>query len=70
MTYRALNKNEQECEQVLGVNGATTMPLGIGTIQIKVEDDLNELHIIHLYDVHHLPEAPVNIFVPQVFIQQ
>ena len=46
------------------------MPLGIGTLQIQVEDDLNEVHTLHLQDVMHLPDAPLIIFVPQVFIQQ
>ena len=40
VSYEALTKPEQECEQVLGVNGATTKPLGIGTVKIKVEDNL------------------------------
>ena len=43
---------------------------GIGSIRLHIEDDLNDIHTIHLYDVWYLPEAPINIFVPQVFSQQ
>ena len=43
-------------------------PQGIGSVQL--EDDLNDIHTIHLHDIWYLPEAPINIFVPQVFSQQ
>ena len=33
-------------------------------------DDLNDIHTIDLHDVRYLLEAPINIFVPQVFSQQ
>ena len=45
-------------------------PEGIGSIQLRIEDDLNDIYTIHLHDVRYLPEAPINIFVPQVFSQQ
>ena len=43
---------------------------GIGSIRLRIEDDLNDIHTIHLHDVRYLPEAPINIFIPQVFSQQ
>ena len=45
-------------------------PLGVGTVHVHVEDDLNARHTIDLNDVMHMPHAPINILVPQVFIQQ
>ena len=45
-------------------------PQGIGSIQLRIKDDLNDIHTIHLHDFQYLPEAPINIFVPQVFSQQ
>ena len=46
------------------------MPEGIRSVRLRVEDDLNDIHTIHLHDVWYLPEAPINIFIPQVFSQQ
>ena len=37
---------------------------------IKIEDDLNHVHALEIQDVRHMPEIPLNIFVPQAFIQQ
>ena len=64
-----LDKEEQEHEQVLGVNGATSKPKQIGTINIKIKDDLNNVHPLELNEVRHLPDAPLNIFI-FILIQQ
>ena len=45
-------------------------PFGVGTIRVQIEDDLNAKHMIELHDVVHMSDAPINILVPQVFIQQ
>ena len=45
-------------------------PKGVGTIKLKVEDNLNDVHKIYLQDIQFLHKAPINIFVPQVFAQQ
>ena len=55
---------------MLGVNGKTIKPIGIGTVLLKIEDDLNHVHALEIQDVRHMPEIPLNIFVPQAFIQQ
>ena len=55
---------------MLGVNGKTIKPIGIGTVLLKIEDDLNHVHALEIQDVRHLPQIPLNIFVPQAFIQQ
>ena len=52
------------------MSGEAVAPQGIGSIRLRIEDDLNDIHTIHLHDVRYLPEAPINIFVPQVFSQQ
>ena len=52
------------------MSGEAVAPQGIGSIQLRIEDDLNNIHTIHLHNVWYLPEAPINIFVPQVFSQQ
>ena len=44
--------------------------IGIGTVLLKIEDDLNHVHALEIQDVRHMPEIPLNIFVPQAFIQQ
>lgn len=69
-TYRRLSKHEQEQDKVVGVNGDTIKPVGLGTVVLKLEDDLNQVHSLELHDVRHMPDAPLNILVPQVFIQQ
>ena len=69
-SYRLLTREERKQEALLGVNGETVMPLGIGTVPLKLEDDLNDIHVIELRDVRHLPSAPLNIMVPQVFVRQ
>ena len=70
ISYRALSLQERKNDQVLGVSGEAVAPQGIRSVQLKIEDDLNNIHTIHLLDVRYLPEAPINIFVPQVFSQQ
>ena len=52
------------------MSGEAVAPQGIGLIRLRIEDELNDIHAIHLHDVRYLPEAPINIFVPQVFSQQ
>ena len=69
-SYRRLSHEEQERDKVLGVNGKTIKPIGMGTVLLKIEDDLNHVHALELQDVRHMPEIPLNIFVPQAFIQQ
>ena len=69
-SYRRLSREEQEQDKVLGVNGKTIKPIGIGTVLLKIEDDLNHVHALEIQDVRHMPEIPLNIFVPQAFIQQ
>ena len=68
--YCSLSPQERKNDQVLGVSGEAVAPQGIGSIQLRIEDDLNDIHTIHLHDVRYLPEAPINIFIPQVFSQQ
>ena len=68
--YRPLSLQERKNDQVLGVSGDAVSQQGIGSIRLRVEDDLNNIHTIHLHDVRYLAEAPINIFVPQVFSQQ
>ena len=70
MSYHVLSPQERKNDQVLGVSGEMVAPQGIGSIRLRIEDDLNGIHTIHLHDVRYLPEAPINIFVPQVFSQQ
>ena len=70
ISYRVLSPQERKNDQVLGVSGEMVAPQGIGSIRLRIEDDLNDIHTIHLHDVQFLPEAPINIFVPQVFSQQ
>ena len=52
------------------MSGEAVAPQGIGSIQLRIEDDLNDIHTIHLHDVWYLPEAPINIFIPELFFQQ
>ena len=61
---------ERKNDQVLGVRGEAVAPQGIGSIRLRIEVDLNDIHAIHLHDVWYLPETPINIFIPQVFSQQ
>ena len=70
ISYRALSPQERKNDQVLGVSGEVIAPQGIGSIRLRIEDDLNNTHTIHLLNVWYLPEAPINIFVPQVFSPQ
>ena len=55
---------------MLGVNGKTIKPIGIGTVLLKIEYDLNHIHTLEIQDVRHMPDIPLNIYVPQAFIQQ
>ena len=55
---------------MLGVNDKTIKPIGMGTVLLKIEDDLNHVHALEIQDVRHMPEILLNIFVPQAFIQQ
>ena len=68
--YGSLSPQERKNDQVLGMSGEAAAPQGIGSIRLRIEDDLNNIHTIHLHDVQYLPEAPINIFIPQVFSQQ
>ena len=68
--YCSLSPQERKNDQVLGVSGEAVAPQGIGSVWLRIEDDLNDIHTIHLHDVQYLPEAPINIFVPQVLSQQ
>ena len=70
VSYHVLTKDEQERGQVFGISGTMMKPLGIGSVQVLVEDDQSNVDTLHLHEVHHLPSLPINIFVPQVFIQQ
>ena len=69
-SYHRLSRQEQEQDKVLGVNGKTIKPIGIGTVLLKIEDDLNHVHTLEIQDVRHMLDIPLNIFVPQAFIQQ
>ena len=55
---------------MLGVNGKTIKPIGMGTVLLKIEDDLKHVQALEIQDVRHMPEILLNIFVPQAFIQQ
>ena len=68
--YRSLSPQERKNDQVLGMSGEAVAPQGIGSIQLRIEDDLNDIHTIHLHDVRYLLKAPINIFIPQLFSQQ
>ena len=70
ISYRVLSPQERRNDQVLGVSGEAVAPQGIGSIRLHIEDDLNDIHTIHIHDVRYLLEAPINIFVLQVFSQQ
>ena len=69
-SYHRLSCEEQEPDKVLGVNGKTIKPIGMGTVLLKIEDDLNHVHALEIQDVRHMPEILLNIFVPQALIQQ
>ena len=70
ITYKPLSKEDQKKEQVLGINGDMTKPLGVGTVHLSIEDDLNTWHTIELHDVMYMPHALIIILFPQVFFQQ
>ena len=62
--------SRKEEQPSFGVSGEAVAPQGIGSIRLKIEDHLNNIHTIHLHEVQYLPEAPINIFIPQVFSEQ
>ena len=68
--YHRLSREEQEQNKVLGVNGKTIKPIGMGTVLLKIEDDLNHVHALEIQDIRHMPKIPLNMFVPRAFIQQ
>ena len=70
ISYCPLSPQEKKNDQVLGVSRQAVAPQGIGSVRLRIEDDLNDIHTIHLHDIRYLPEAPINIFVPQVFSHQ
>ena len=70
ISYHPFSPQERKNDQVLGVSGEAVAPEGIGSVRLRIEDDLNDIHTIHLHDVWYLPEARINIFVSQVFSQQ
>ena len=70
ISYHSLSPQERKNNQVLGVSGEAVAPQGIRSIRLKIEDDLNDIHTIHLHGIQYLLEAPINIFIPQVFSQQ
>ena len=51
ISYRVLSPQERKNDQVLGVSGETAAPQGIGSIRLRIEDDLNDIHTIHLHEV-------------------
>ena len=67
--YRPFDKHELARERVQGVSGKIQAE-GIGTVEISLEDDVGNSHIVHLRDVRYVPECPENLFVPQCFSQQ
>ena len=69
-SYPRLSHEDQEQDKVQGVNGKTIKPIRMGTVLLKIKDDLNHVHALEIQDVRHMPEIPLNIFVPQAFIQQ
>ena len=44
ISYRVLSPQERKNHQVLGVSGETVAPQGIGSIRLRIEDDLNDIH--------------------------
>ena len=68
--YHSLSPHERKNDQVLGVSGEAVAPQGIGSIWLRIEDDLTDIHTIHLHNIWYLPEAPINIFIQEVFSQQ
>ena len=70
ISYYILTNDEQERDQVLGVSSTMIKPFGIGSVKVLVEDDQSDVHILHLDEVCHIPSLSINIFVPQVFVQQ
>ena len=62
ISHWMLTQEEQMCDKVLGISSTTVLPLGSGTIWIKVEDNLNIVHTWHLHDARHLPNPLPHIF--------
>ena len=55
--YCSLSPQERKNDQVLGESGEAVAPQGIGSIRLRIEDDLNDIHTIHLHDVWYLPQG-------------
>ena len=53
-SYHRLSREEQEQDKVLGVNGKTIKPIRMGTVLLKIEDDLNHVHALEIQDVRHM----------------
>ena len=70
ISYHVLTNDEQERDQVLGVSGTMIKPLGISSVKVLVEDDQSDIHILHLHEECHIASLPINIFIPQVYVQQ
>ena len=51
VSYHVLSPQERKKDQVLGVSGETVAPQGIRSIRLRIEDDLNDIHTIHLHNV-------------------
>ncbi len=68
-TYRKLSAAEADEITgeggILGVGGSTVRPIGIGTIQFYIEDDIGQHHIIEVEEALHVPNNPINLFSPQ-----
>ena len=45
-------------------------PLGISSVKVLVEDDQSDIYILHLHEECHIASLPINIFIPQVYVQQ
>ena len=70
ISYHALSPQERKNDQVLGGEWGSVGSTRHRINPTKDRGDLNDIHTIHLHDVRYLLEAPINIFVPQVFSQQ
>ena len=53
---------DRKNDQVLDVSGEAVASQGLGLIQLRIEDYLNDIRMIHLHDVWYLSEAPIIIF--------
>lgn len=73
-TYRKLSAAEADeitgPGGILGVGGSKIRPIGIGTVQFYMEDDLGQVHVIEIEDALHVPNNPINLFSPQQWARQ